>query len=84
MEELREAAARKNIIIPSKDENDYLGLVRAADVAVKHVESLPSYVDPRLVPKTTGEAGDGLAKTRLVVKPTPEENPLGAWSHKVS
>lgn len=83
VEELREAAARKNMTIPAKDENDYLELVRAADIAVKHVEHLPSYIDPRLVPKT-GETVEDLVKAREVLKPTPEDNPLKAWSHKVS
>lgn len=80
MEELREAAARTNMIIPAKDEKDYLGLVRAADIAVQHVAGLPPYIDPRLVPKTGGD----LAKERAVIKPTAEENPLKAWSHKAS
>lgn len=67
--------------IPAREENDYLGLVRAADVAVKHVERLPTYVDPRLLPNEEASK-DLLAQARGVVKPTPEENPLKAWSHK--
>lgn len=67
------------MVIPPQEEVDYLGLVRAADVAVQHVQGLPKYIDPRLVPAGTTEE---LAKARAVVKPTPEENPLGAWSHQ--
>lgn len=79
LEELRETGARLNMIIPAKDEVDYLGLVRAADIAVQHVQGLPKYIDQRLVP---GGTTDELAKARAVVKPTAEENPLKAWSHR--
>lgn len=86
LKELREAAERVNMAIPAQDEDDYLGLVRAADVAVKHVERLPAYIDPRLLPTCLSHKEatppHDLAKARRVVKPTPEQNPLGAWSHQ--
>lgn len=87
LKELRAAAERVNMTIPAQDEDDYLGLVRAADVAVKHVERLPAYIDPRLLPtclshKEATPPPHDLAKARRVVKPTPEQNPLGAWSHQ--
>lgn len=83
VEELRDVAAKRNITIPAKDEGDFLTLIRAADLAVKHVDALPSYVDPRLAP--AGASGpEGLEKLRPFTKPTPEDNPLNAWSHKAS
>lgn len=82
IKELRDIAAKRNFIIPAADESDYLTLLRAADLAVKHVDALPPYVDPRLVPKDVVTAED-LPKTRLYTKLSAEENPLNAWSHKV-
>ncbi|KAJ4390947.1 hypothetical protein N0V93_004546 [Gnomoniopsis smithogilvyi] len=81
VEELRDVAAKRNITIPSKDEGDFLTLLRAADLAVKHVDTLPPYVDHRLAPD--GVSGSvGLAKLRPYTKPLQEDNPLNAWSHK--
>lgn len=83
IEELRDVAAKRNITIPAKDESDFLTLLRAADLAVKHVDALPPYVDPRLAPDGAPDP-EGLAKLRLFTKPAPEDNPLNAWSHKAS
>lgn len=81
LEELREVAAKRNVKIPTKDEQDYLTLLRAADLAINHIDSLPPYIDPRLLPEAGGDQ-DG-AKVRLFRKPPSGENPLNAWSHQV-
>lgn len=83
LEELREVAAKRNLIIPDKDEGDFLTLLRAADLAVKHVDALPPYLDPRLVASDASGLA-GLAEARPFTKVEPEDNPLNAWSHKVS
>lgn len=82
LEELREVAAKRKLKISEKDEQDYLALLRAADLAISHVDSLPPYIDPRLLPEPDGS--QDMVKARLFWKPSPDENPLNAWSHKVS
>lgn len=83
VQELRDIAAKRNLTIPAKDEGDFLTLLRAADIAIKHVDAMPPYVDPRLVPQDTPNPAD-LATTRPFTKVAPGENPLNAWSHKAS
>lgn len=83
LEKLRETAAKRNFTIPANDEHDYLALLQAADLAINHVDSLPAYTEPRLLPRGVGES-ESLAEARPFTKPEPRDNPLNAWSHKVS
>lgn len=83
LEELREVAAKRNLTIPAKDEQDYLALLRAADLAINHVDSLPPYIEPCLLPKGV-EGAASTAEARPYTKLDPVDNPLNAWSHKAS
>ena len=72
---LHDVAAKNNIIIPTKDDEDgYLLLLESLDAVVKHVEALPDYIDPSLKPvEVVGE-------TRKWWKE--EKNSRNAWSHR--
>ncbi len=59
------------------DEADYLELVKAMEAEVLAVEAMPDYVDPRLMPAPA-------AATRTYERPAKADNPLNAWSHKVT
>jgi hypothetical protein len=75
IDQLHNLSSKTVFKIPKKDEEDYLLLLNAAGSAIQQVDQLPGFVDPRLVP---------LPGTRTFFKPKEAENPLGAWSHKVS
>lgn len=78
-EELHAAAKGRGFSIPvgSQEETDFLLLQNSFDAVASVVAALPEYIDPRLEPVST-EGGK-----RKWSKPTSEENPLNAWSHKV-
>jgi len=78
-EELHAAAKGRGFSIPvgSQEETDFLLLQNSFDAVASVVAALPEYIDSRLEPVPT-EGGD-----RKWSKPTSEENPLNAWSHKV-
>lgn len=83
LEELQKVAAKRNLVVPAKHEQDYLTLLRAADLAINYVDSYPPYIDPRLLPKGVDDSID-TAKARPFTKLPLEDNPLNAWSHKAS
>jgi amidase len=79
LEELREAAATCGFLIPpkSRDEESFLLYQNSFDFVAKGIADLPEYVDPRLLPTpTTAE--------RNCMRTAANDNPLNAWSHKVS
>lgn len=63
--------------VQPKDGADYLELLRSAVAEIDTVDKLPEYRDPRLTWATE-------ENTRTYTKPEPSENPLNAWSHRVS
>ncbi|THW47197.1 amidase signature enzyme [Aureobasidium pullulans] len=79
-EELHTAAKARGFSIPvgSQDETDFLLLQNSFDAVASAVAALPEYIDPRLEP-TTVEGGE-----RKWSRPSSEENPLNAWSHKTN
>lgn len=79
-EELHAAAKGRGFSIPtgSQEETDFLLLQNSFDAVASAVAALPEYIDPRVEP-TPVEGGE-----RKWSKPTSAENPLNAWSHKVS
>ncbi|KIW98520.1 uncharacterized protein Z519_00181 [Cladophialophora bantiana CBS 173.52] len=71
---LHDVAARNNIRIPSKvDEEAYLLVLQSADMTAASVNSLPDYIDPRLEPVPT-IGGREYWK--------PKKNSHNAWSHQ--
>jgi hypothetical protein len=79
-EELHAAAKGRGFSIPagSQEETDFLLLQNSFDAVASAVAALPEYIDPRVEP-TPVEGGE-----RKWSRPSPEKNPLNAWSHKVS
>jgi amidase len=78
-EELHASARGRGFSIPagSQEETDFLLLQNSFDAVASAVAALPEYIDPRVEP-TPVEGGE-----RKWSRPTPEENLLNAWSHKV-
>jgi amidase len=78
-EELHASARGRGFSIPagSQEETDFLLLQNSFDAVASAVAALPEYIDSRVEP-TPVEGGE-----RKWSRPTPEENLLNAWSHKV-
>lgn len=74
-EVFRKLAASLGFPIQPQDEKDYLELLRGAVAAVDTVQSMPAYHHPLIADDSTG---------RTYSVPIPSENPLNAWSHRVS
>ena len=74
------AANAKGFTLPpgSQDETDFLLLQNSFDAVASAVAEIPEYIDPRLEP-TAVEGGE-----RKWTKTAPEDNPLNAWSHRVT
>ena len=60
----------------SQDEADYLVLIQSYEKAVRFVDQLPEHLDARFKAADAGE--------RDYVAPDKADNPLNAWSHRVS
>lgn len=74
---LHDVAAKNNITIPNKDDEEgYLLLLESMDAVVKHVEALPDYIDPSLQPV---EVIGGARKWWK-----DEHNSRNAWSHRTN
>ena len=76
MNYLKEIAARRNITIPTaRDAEDYLRLLRADEAILKHLGDSSDYIHPSLLPQD-------VVGSRKYWKPSKEDNPLNAWSHR--
>ncbi|PGH17167.1 hypothetical protein AJ79_01305 [Helicocarpus griseus UAMH5409] len=62
--------------IEPDDVKDYTLLLNAADISVRTVESMPDYIDQRLLPDLNASG------PRTYIKPDKKENPNKAWSYK--
>jgi amidase len=76
-DELHEIAAKNNITISNKDDEEgYLLLLESLDAVVKQVEALPDYVDPSLEPVAVVGGARKWWKE--------ERNSRNAWSHRTN
>lgn len=74
--DLKDLAAQLNIELPDgKDADDYLRLLWSFEAVMKQVEDGSDYIHPTLKPRA-------LSTSRQYWKPSPEDNPLNAWSHR--
>jgi amidase len=73
---LNSIAAEYEIKIPVNDQEDYLWLLQTAELFAKELEESPDYIHPALAPSLSSRGN------RTFWKPTTEDNPLGAWSHR--
>lgn len=75
MEELKDVVAQHSIKIPESEAETYLSLLRSTEKMFQTVDDSSDYIHPalRISPN---------AVERKYWKPTREENPLNAWSHR--
>jgi amidase len=76
VDDLREVAAKNNIIVPEHDVEGYLAVLQSAEETAATVDALPDYIDPRLLPTPT------LGGVRRHSRPL--LNDMNAWSHQTS
>lgn len=73
--QLEELAAQLSINISnSADRDDYLRLLWSFESVMKHIEDSPDYIPTALKPQP-------VSTSREFSRPSPEDNPLNAWSH---
>lgn len=74
--ELQRSVQASGFTIDDEDERrDYLLLLQSADAVIQALEEEDDYIHPALRPVETLEA-------RSYWRPTVEDNPLNAWSHR--
>ncbi|OIW24528.1 amidase signature enzyme [Coniochaeta ligniaria NRRL 30616] len=75
-EDLKDLAAQINAeLTDSEDTDNYLRLLWSFEAVMKQIGEGPDYIHPALQPQA-------LSTGRHYWKPSPEDNPFNAWSHR--
>ncbi len=76
LETFRQIVALHGFTMKPQDEADYFAIIQGVEEGVNYVTNLSAYQEPSLAPTVDPSA-------RNYSVPSPRENPLNAWSHRV-